>query len=216
MIAFVRLARRDLVVERDAPLVVEHGVLLAAELEPPPPARGGPGRVGVGEANFLEAAGLSGIPCGGWFHSADLEQFAEGDGELRASLEPLPRRASPVCGRAVRRAVRRAVWRFRRRLVGGQAPPGPHGPARPGPAELGVRGLDGVRGAGDRAIGRTARARARARARRGEERGSPDPGSAAGPARRRGASRPRARPRRPRRARSRAARAPRPCGPSRR
>ena len=133
--------------------------------------------------------GLSGILCGGRFHSADLEPFAEGDGELRPSLDPLLWRPFPVCGRA----VQHEVWQFRRRLVRGE---GARGPERPGGAwSSGPRWRSWCRRSGARPRGR-------------RRKGSPDPSSAARPARRRGTSRlrtrlrrrprPRARPRRPR------------------
>ena len=58
--------------------------------------------IGPSEAETL---GLSGVLCGGRFHSADPEPFAEGDGELGPSLDPLPRRSLPVGGRAVQHQV---------------------------------------------------------------------------------------------------------------
>lgn len=49
----------------------------------------------------VDQRGLSGILCGGRFHLADPEPFAEGDGELRPGLDPLPRRPFPISGGAV-------------------------------------------------------------------------------------------------------------------
>ena len=48
---------------------------------------------------------LSGILCGGRFHSVDPEALAEGDGELRPGLDPFLGRPFPVCGSPVENEV---------------------------------------------------------------------------------------------------------------
>ena len=61
-LALVRLARGDLDLEDDAARVADHRVLLAAGLQAAGAPRGGHARVGVGEADLLEAPGLPRAP----------------------------------------------------------------------------------------------------------------------------------------------------------